>query len=94
MEENLYNSAVYVNTSDFKANIQSIIHSLPDYIDCIPVLKGNAYGLGLVPLAKIAAQFPEIHTLAIAQLSEAFDVARSRADPAAACLGQYANGPH
>lgn len=71
MEEKLYNSAVYVNTSDFKANIQSIIHSLPDYIDCIPVLKGNAYGLGLVPLAKIAAQFPEIHTLAIAQLSEA-----------------------
>ncbi len=71
MEAKLYNSAVYVNMADLKMNIHSIIHSLPNCVECIPVLKGNAYGLGLVPIAKAISSFPEITTIALAQVSEA-----------------------
>ena len=65
----LYNSILYVNLEQLRRNVRTILKELEGKA-LIPVLKGNAYGLGLERVGLELAAFPEIRTLAVAQVSE------------------------
>lgn len=64
------NSYLNVDMHIFKNNVNTIISSLPAEARLIPVLKGDGFGLGLVPLARAAAGFDAISTLAVSHASE------------------------
>ena len=64
------NSYLEVNTSALRSNAESILASLAPGAKLVPVLKGNAYGLGAVPAARLLAELPEIDTFAVSHVSE------------------------
>ena len=67
MDSSLYSSALYVDMNIFDNNIQILTrrHKL-----LIPVLKSDAYGLGLLPIARRLMQHPGVKMLAVAQVLE------------------------
>lgn len=67
MDTELYSSALYVDMNIFDNNIQILTrrHKL-----LIPVLKSDAYGLGLLPMARRLMQHPGVKMLAVAQVLE------------------------
>lgn len=67
MDTSLYSSALYVDMNIFDNNIQILTrrHKL-----LIPVLKSDAYGLGLLPMARRLMQHPGVKMLAVAQVLE------------------------
>ena len=69
MNNFLYNSILYVNLEQLRRNVDAILRELEGKA-LIPVLKGDAYGLGLERVGRELAAFPEIHTMAVAQVSE------------------------
>ena len=69
MNNFLNNSILYVNLEQLRRNVRTILKELEGKA-LIPVLKGNAYGLGLERVGLELAAFPEIRTLAVAQVSE------------------------
>lgn len=70
MHNSLYNSYVLVNLDQLRKNAEAIIKSLPNSTQLVPVLKGNAYGLGIVPVAKLLTGIDSIRTLAVSHVSE------------------------
>ena len=70
MDAELYNSVLLVDLNTIQDNVRTILDSLPRNTTLIPVLKSDAYGLGLVPVAKALARFSGIDTFAVAQVSE------------------------
>ena len=63
----LYSSALYVDMNILKENM----HILSQRHKCvIPVLKSDAYGLGLVPVARILEKSPAVRMMAVAQVLE------------------------
>lgn len=64
------NSNLTINTKTLRNNINAIFSNL-DKATVIPVLKANAYGHGLVEIAKIVSQDKRIKRLAVAHISEA-----------------------
>lgn len=75
MEENgnrkeLYHSYLVIHTGHIRENIAGILRTLPEGVQLIPVLKANAYGLGMEKMAGILQEFPEIRMLAAAQVRE------------------------
>ena len=76
MERDLYNSYLLINTSRLRANIRSILASLPAGAELIPMLKCNAYGFGLAYMAKLVSEFPSIRMVAVAQVLEALELRR------------------
>ena len=64
------NSYLLVDLATVRANARVIIKELGSGTALIPVLKDDAYGLGLVPVARALCALPEIHTLAVAHVSE------------------------
>ena len=69
MNNSLYNSVLYVNLEQLRRNVRTLLGELKGK-ELVPVLKGNAYGLGLERIGRELAAFDEIHTLAVAQVSE------------------------
>ena len=69
MNNFLHNSIVYVNLEQVRQNVRTLLEELEGKA-LIPVLKGNAYGLGLEELGRTLAGFEEIRTMAVAQVSE------------------------
>ena len=69
MNKILHNSVLYVNLEQLRRNVRTLLGELEGKA-LIPVLKGNAYGLGLERIGRELAAFDEIHTLAVAQVSE------------------------
>ncbi len=69
MNKNLNNSVLYINMRQLRRNAETILQEL-DGAQLIPVLKGNAYGLGLEAVGGALAAIPEIRTMAVAQVSE------------------------
>lgn len=70
--ENL-NSYLLVNTGYLRSNIRTILKEISARApgsSLIPVLKDDAYGLGLEQIAETAAEFDEIQFLACAHISE------------------------
>lgn len=66
----LSNSVLTVHTDRLRRNISSIARRLPQGSSIIAVLKGDAYGLGLVPCAKVLDPLPEVRMFAVAHVSE------------------------
>lgn len=64
------NSYLHIDLSALRGNVESIIASLPEGCNLIPVLKDNAYGLGLCPIAAELAGFERISCVAVAHVSE------------------------
>lgn len=65
----LYNSHLEVDMHILTENYQEIRRLAGAGVTCIPVLKGNAYGVGLVPVAKVLCA-AGADTIAIAQVRE------------------------
>ena len=66
----LNNSYLAVHTDALCANIAAIEKTLSPGAEIIPVLKCDAYGLGLSLTAPALAALPGIHTFALAHVSE------------------------
>ena len=73
MNKILHNSVLYVNLEQLRRNVRTLLGELEGK-ELVPVLKGNAYGLGLERIGRELAAFEEIHTLAVAQVSEGADL--------------------
>ena len=69
MNTNLHNSVLYIDMCQLRRNAEAILQEL-DGAQLIPVLKGNAYGLGQEEVGAALAAIPEIRTMAVAQVSE------------------------
>ena len=77
MHDSLYNSYMLINLVQLRENVKAILHSLSPATQLVPVLKGNAYGLGIVPVAKLLVQLDSISTLAVSHVSEGILLRRS-----------------
>lgn len=67
MDAALYSSALYVDMNIFNENMQILTHR---HKAVIPVLKSDAYGLGLLPMARALTRYPGVKMLAVAQVLE------------------------
>ena len=70
MQKFLNNSYLLVDLGQLRRNVETILASLPAGTALIPVLKDDAYGLGLDRIGPLLAGFPQIGLLAVAQVSE------------------------
>lgn len=73
----LNNSYLAVHTDALCANVAAIEKTLSPGAEIIPVLKCDAYGLGLSLTAPALAALPGIRTFALAHVSEGLRCARS-----------------
>ena len=74
MNKDCYNSYLEIDLSKIGKNYLSVKASLGDNVKIIPVLKGNAYGLGAVQVAKQLLQEDNIELFAVAQVREALEL--------------------
>ena len=86
MNNSLYNSVLYVNLEQLRWNVRTLLGELKGK-ELVPVLKGNAYGLGLERIGRELAAFDEIHTLAVAQVSEGAALRRAGVEKDILVLG-------
>ena len=70
MNNQMNNSYIEVNMQTLLDNARAIISSLDTGCQLIPVLKDDAYGLGLEPVAKCLCALEEIKTIAVSHVSE------------------------
>ena len=64
------NSYLLIDNSILNANIRQLLKELSPGCSLIPVLKDNAYELGLVNMGKIISSYEEIEMIAVAHISE------------------------
>lgn len=67
---NMNNSYLYVDIDILRKNIRTILSSLPEGTQLIPVLKDDAYGLGIKRIAQAIAEFDCIRCIGVAHVSE------------------------
>ena len=67
MDTALYSSALYVDMNIFNKNIQTLTQR---HKRLIPVLKSDAYGLGLLPIARTLTGHSGVKMLAVTQVLE------------------------
>lgn len=72
----LNNSYLKIDTDHVRANVRTILQSLPAGVKLIPVLKDDAYGMGMVGMARTLSVFPELDMLAVAHVSEGVTLRR------------------
>lgn len=65
----LNNSTLSVDMKRVRRNVATVLEELQG-AQLIPVLKDNAYGLGLEAMGHVMEEFPQITTLAVAQVGE------------------------
>ena len=70
MYNDMYSSHLFVDLNILRDNARSIMADLGPEVEMMPVLKDDAYGLGLLPVARALASLPGIRTFALAQVSE------------------------
>lgn len=70
MNITMNNSYILVDMNRLRANVRSILDELPPDTALIPVLKDNAYGLGLEPVGRLMMEFPQIRMMAVSHVSE------------------------
>jgi len=68
------NSYLEVDLNIIKENLRTIRRQLPAHTQLIPVLKGNAYGFGAIPVAKALTEDGIVRTIAVAQVCEAAEL--------------------
>lgn len=64
------NSYLHIDMNIFRKNMNTLLASLPAGVQLIPVLKDDAYGLGLRRMAAAAAEFDAVRRVAVAHVSE------------------------
>ncbi len=64
------NSYLLVDLAALRRNARVILSGLQPGTGLIPVLKDDAYGLGMVPVARALSALPEIRMFAVAHVSE------------------------
>lgn len=64
------NSYLHIDMNIFRQNMNTLLASLPAGVQLIPVLKDDAYGLGLGRMAAAAAEFDAVRRVAVAHVSE------------------------
>ena len=70
----MHNSYILLNTDALRRNVRTVLEELPEQTALIPVLKDDAYGLGLKRVAGVLMEFPRIRMLAISHLSEGVEL--------------------
>ncbi len=80
MNIQMNNSYIEVDMQALLANAGTIIAGLGGASGLIPVLKDDAYGLGLVPVAKQLCTLAEIKTIAVSHVSEGLELRRAGID--------------
>ncbi len=70
MQESMYNSCIYVNLTTVADNIRSLCASVGPACGVIPVLKGDAMGLGLLEMTRCITEAAPVPCVALAHLSE------------------------
>lgn len=75
-----HNSYLLVDRGLLRQNAQTVLDSLGGRTLLIPVLKDDAYGLGLVPVAQALCENPAILTLAVAHVSEGLELREAGID--------------
>ncbi len=65
-----YNSYIEIDLEQLRKNAETILKTLSPGTQLIPVLKDDAYALGMVPVARTLCALPEIRMLAVAHVSE------------------------
>lgn len=64
------NSYLHIDMNIFRKNMNTLLASLPAGVQLIPVLKDDAYGLGLWRMAAAATEFDAVRRVAVAHVSE------------------------
>ena len=64
------NSYLLVDTAKLRENVRTILRELPAGTKLIPVIKDDAYGMGMIGVARTLCVFPEIGCFAVAHVSE------------------------
>ena len=75
-----FNSYLLVDRALLRENVRTILAGLGRDTELIPVLKDDAYGLGLVPVARTLCENPAIRTLAVAHVSEGLQLREAGID--------------
>lgn len=75
-----HNSYLLIDLDALLDNARTILSELGPATELIPVLKDNAYGLGLIPVARALCTLPELRTLAVAHVSEGLELRRAGND--------------
>lgn len=70
MNKIMNNSYLYVDLEQLRRNVETLLEELGPGVQLIPVLKGDAYGLGLGRIGAELAGFREIKTMAAAHVWE------------------------
>ncbi|MBP3539592.1 MAG: alanine racemase, partial [Oscillospiraceae bacterium] len=68
------NSYVETDMNIYRQNMNIILSSLPEGCTLIPVLKCNAYGLGMTELAKPAAELARVSYIAVSHVAEGLEL--------------------
>lgn len=82
-----HNSYLLVELGTLRKNARTILSGLGAGTELIPVIKDDAYGLGIAPVARTLCSFPEIRTLAVAHVSEGLTLRESGIDRAILVMG-------
>jgi alanine racemase len=83
----LYPTWIEIDLNQFKNNLLHIKQMIGNNLLCLPV-KANAYGLGLIPIAKAALQ-AKVDYLAIACVQEAIALRQEKIDIPILLLGTF-----
>ena len=75
-----YNSYLLVDRALLRGNVRTMLAGLGRDTELIPVLKDDAYGLGLVPAARTVCENPAIRTLAVAHVNEGLQLRKAGID--------------
>ena len=78
--KDLYNSYLFINIQNLVHNLNIINNSLPNGTTLMPVLKCDAYGLGVKEIAKVIKEKTGAETIAVAQVYEAMELRNSGYD--------------
>jgi len=87
MQNIVNNSYLQVDLGQICRNAQAIVSSLPGGVQLIPVLKDDAYGLGLEVVGRRLAALPEVQLLAVSHVSEGAALRRAGVDKDILILG-------
>ncbi|MBR6522362.1 MAG: alanine racemase [Oscillospiraceae bacterium] len=74
MNPTLFNSYLEVDLSVVADNYRSILSTLPEGTELIPVIKCNAYGIGALQVAHALNKVGGVKTFALAQIREAVEL--------------------
>ena len=85
----LNNSSLIVDTDKLRENVRTILRSLPAGTKLIPVVKDDAYGMGMVGVARTLSAFPEIGCFAVANVSEGVTLRREGKLPSELAIATF-----